>query len=747
MKLTNLNILKQLLIWQKLVILGVIAFVMAAVPTVLYYKAQQHYIDTIVAERGGLEPANNVIALLKEVQKHRDLAFASLSGNQAAEDNRKKAKLEVDAQIAKTEKALDQTKYPDMAEAWLLFKDEWSRQVSNISTKAMTGEKSWDAQTQLVGQIFSIQDLIMSGSTMDLDPDTETYYLIQVVMVNTPALAEKLAQARHFGNTALSSSSAQTEGVSQQERLLLSGFVGRGRELITNTKNSIERSVKNFPELKARSYQQTLDTAASAEQSLKATEAELIEASTVKFSATEYLSKYNQAIEQQFASVVSGIDSINKEFDRQENATNAGIYTTMAIIFALLLLAAFFAYLVAKSIIDPINYLVGVMNKLAAGDKNARANLLTFDETGALGRQFDTMVDQREKMTAQVQRENETLNNSIIDMLQAVASIAQRDLTVKAPVAEDITGPLGDAVNYLADETAKVLNKVVQIAGEVSNISGQVKSQSDTVIGIAEQEKIEVDKSAAELSVASEEMFNIAKLALTCNEAAAKAIQNTDKAQETVLGTVQGITSIRDTIRETEKRIKRLGERSQEIGSVVTIINSIAERTHILALNASMHAASAGEAGRGFAVVASEVQKLAENAREATQQIAGLVNNIQVETADTVTNMNDAITQVVHGTNLAQQAGNEMLATRETTAELVQLVKRIAENSKEQAETAQKIRERSVLIQKSTDETFKQLKNQGVQTDRLVAFSGNLVQSVGVFTLPKVAEPVQPEVA
>jgi len=205
------------------------------------------------------------------------------------------------------------------------------------------------------------------------------------------------------------------------------------------------------------------------------------------------------------------------------------------------------------------------------------------------------------------------------------------------------------------------------------------------------------------------------------------------------LGTVQGITSIRDTIRETEKRIKRLGERSQEIGAVVTIINGIAERTHILALNASMHAASAGEAGRGFAVVANEVQKLAENAREATQQISGLVNNIQVETADTVTNMNDAITQVVRGTTLAQQAGNEMRETRDTTAELVQLVQQIADSSKIQAETSQRLQERSVQIQKASEETFQQLQEQGKQTDRLVGFSGNLVETVGVFKLPTAA--------
>jgi hypothetical protein len=232
-------------------------------------------------------------------------------------------------------------------------------------------------------------------------------------------------------------------------------------------------------------------------------------------------------------------------------------------------------------------------------------------------------------------------------------------------------------------------------------------------------------------------MLDIAKLALSCNEAAAKAIQNTDKAQETVLGTVQGITSIRDTIRETEKRIKRLGERSQEIGSVVTIINGIAERTHILALNASMHAASAGEAGRGFAVVANEVQKLAENAREATSKIAALVNNIQVETADTVITMNEAIGQVVRGTELAQQAGSEMRETRDTTAELVELVQRIATSSTTQSETSQRLVERAKQIQLSSEQTNIQLQAQGVQADLLVDLSSGLVTSVGVFTLPE----------
>lgn len=734
------NFFDRLSLGQKLMTLCLIATIPVLIPLYLYYKGEQKYIDITTLEQVALPPSTVTQDLISAVQKHRDLAFSTLSGNEKAEAARETAKVAVEQQIAKMDAIVGNFQYPGLAETWMQVKDEWSKQIIAINNKSLAANKGWDDQTKLIKQIFSVMDLILAGSTMDLDPDAETYYTIFNTLANFPSIAENMAQIRHVGTNVLNSEKAKVEGVPQDARLELVTLTSRLNDLTAESKAYVERAVANFPDLKTRMYNKTIDAIATVEATNKLTVDQIINAKTVSYSADDYLAKYNQGVDQQTALITAGIDSINKEFNRQIAATKTRLYTTffitLAVVIGIFLLAALISRFISNSITNPITYLVGVMNKLASGDTTARANIQTFDEIGALGRQFDMMVDQRELTNAQIQKENDTMNNSIIDMLQAVGAIAQKDLTVKAPVAEDITGPLGDALNYLTDETAKVLNNVVRIAGDVSSVSKQVKTQSDTVIGIAAEEKREVDLSAAELSVASEEMLNIAKLAMSCNDAAAKAIQNTDKAQETVLGTVQGITSIRDTIRETEKRIKRLGERSQEIGSVVTIINGIAERTHILALNASMHAASAGEAGKGFAVVANEVQKLAENAREATQQISSLVNNIQVETADTVTNMNDAITQVVRGTNLAQQAGNEMRETRDTTAELVQLVQQIAIGAKAQAETAQKLRERAAQIQKTTEQTFQQLQEQGKQTDRLVGFSGNLVDSVGVFKLP-----------
>ncbi len=345
-------------------------------------------------------------------------------------------------------------------------------------------------------------------------------------------------------------------------------------------------------------------------------------------------------------------------------------------------------------------------------------------------------LDEHVKAEQRTKQENQELSNAVVNLLQGVDKLSQRDLTVRMDITEDATAPIADSLNLLADEIAGILQGVTRISHDISHFCQSVKDHSDTVIRYANQERDEVDLANAELTEASEVMVKIAELAKTCGSAADEAIDTAAKAKETVVSTVGGINSIREIIRETEKRIKRLGERSQEISSVVSLINSIAERTHILALNASIHAASAGEAGRGFVVIADEVQRLAENAREATGQISSLVNNIQTETSETVTIMNNVITEVVSGTKLAEQAGVQMEETLLRTHQLVNMVRQIAVNSDQQVKTATLITERARAIKGSTQKTNAELQEQSVYTDKLVQYSSELVKAVGVFKLP-----------
>lgn len=411
------------------------------------------------------------------------------------------------------------------------------------------------------------------------------------------------------------------------------------------------------------------------------------------------------------------------------------LYLTVLIV-AGVVIAVLLGVAVFRSIAGPMGDLSETVQQIREGDETVRANLEGNDEMAQLGGAFDELLDDRLKQLRQAEEQNEELNNSVIGLLGAVAQLSQKDLRVRVPVTEDVTGPVADALNLMTDETALVLSNVRGVADEVAMTSRRVKSQADSVVAVSNEERAKVEQTAAELGQASQTMREIAEMAQLCSRAADLATETTQTAQTSVSDTVGGITSIRDTIRETEKRIKRLGERSQEITAAVSLINSIAERTHILALNASMHAASAGEAGRGFAVVADEVQRLAENAREATQQISGLVQNIQVETADTVSTMNDAISQVVEGTQLAESAGAKMRDTRERTNELVELVQRITQESSRQAELTSALVDRAQEIVQSNELTNKQLGEQSLSTDQLVSFSDRLVQAVGVFQLP-----------
>jgi len=404
--------------------------------------------------------------------------------------------------------------------------------------------------------------------------------------------------------------------------------------------------------------------------------------------------------------------------------------------------AAAFVY---RSINQPLMRLQDAIARVGRGE-HARAKLDSDDELGRLGASFDQLLDARDAIERQVQAdkqkaeaENERLNSSVISILQAVNQLSQRDLTAKAPVTQDVIGTVSDSINALTEETAKVLHGVSRIAGQVEAGSGKVKEQADLVSKTAEDERESVQQMISALGEATQTMNRVATLAEQSNVSAGQATAATNTALDTVNGTVKGMESIRETIAETEKRIKRLGERSQEITGIVNLINTISERTHVLALNASMQAAVAGEAGRGFAVVAEEVQRLAESSRNATQQIGTLVNNIQLETNETISTVNRTIGQVVQGSEQAQKAGEQMRLTQDITAKLVAQVQRIAEGSDQQKEMSAQLLLSVKHIGASTERTAQQIGAQNKETESLLHSARRLVESVNVFKLPQAA--------
>ena len=383
--------------------------------------------------------------------------------------------------------------------------------------------------------------------------------------------------------------------------------------------------------------------------------------------------------------------------------------------------------------------LLGAIKRLAGGDATARSQVQSGDEMQELSSSFDRLLDERVAVALRAEQENEQLNNSVIGVLQSVSTLSKRDLTVRVPVTQDVIGTVADSINQLAEETGRVLGQVTRIAGTVGDASQQVRARAEAVNKTASDERQSVARMLKQLEGAVQTMASVNELAGVSNRTAGEVSKATETALSTVQNTVRGMDTIRESIGEMEKRIKRLAERSQEIGQIVSLITTISERTHVLSLNASMQAATAGEAGKGFAVVAEQVQRLADNSQQATLQIANLVQNIQIETADTINSVNRAIDQVVRGSEMANQSGQQMRETREATSRLVELVERISASTQEQARITESLRQGAQAIDASTRETAQQLTHQAKVTESLVGASRSLVESVSVFKLTEAA--------
>lgn len=376
---------------------------------------------------------------------------------------------------------------------------------------------------------------------------------------------------------------------------------------------------------------------------------------------------------------------------------------------------------------------------MADGDASVAELLDSGEEFSSLGASFDALLVLRQAESDRLEQENEQINNSVIELMDAADRLSKRDLTVVAPVSEDITGNVSDALNLMARETARIMLDINQLAGQLEAAAGVVRQQGDKVADVAANERQVVAQALAKLEESAITMAEMAELAVSCDELGGNAAQSTKQALFSVRNTVQNINEIRNSVGETEKSIKRLGERSQEIGGIVEIIKDISERTHTLALNAGMQAVAAGEAGRGFSVVADEVQRLAETARESTDQIAALVQSIQAEASETMTIMNKTVSQVVEGSELAEKAGKRMRRTQRTTEELVAAVEKIADRSKSQVAINEDLRVNASALEQSTQATEQELREQTTQTENLFKYLSALVKSVRVFKLPDAA--------
>lgn len=393
--------------------------------------------------------------------------------------------------------------------------------------------------------------------------------------------------------------------------------------------------------------------------------------------------------------------------------------------------------LFVRRVLRPIGRLRSTVDALADGQSDARSRLSGPDEIGKLGRALDRLLDERIAALERAEQQNEQLNGAVISLLQTVLQLSNRDLTVRADTSQDVTGTLSSAINQLSDVTGSTLAQVREIAEQVNEAAAGLRQQAEQAGSTAQQEGQALQQMSETLTHATRQLMKVARLSESSGLTAARVAHAADSALLATAAAVRGTDELREAMAETEKRFKRLGERNQAIAAAVGLIGTLAERTHILAMNASIQAAGAGEAGRRFGVVAEEVQRLSESSREASSEIAQWLQNLQVETQESLYTINRLIGQVTTQSEQARQAGDQMTLARQNTTPLIEALRKIAIAADQQSLAARELQLSVARLRKGSDQTVAALDQQARSSLSLTQCSQRLRDTVAPFRLPE----------
>jgi len=363
------------------------------------------------------------------------------------------------------------------------------------------------------------------------------------------------------------------------------------------------------------------------------------------------------------------------------------LWWTVGVAVVLALFALFVSHRLSLGITRPLTELTETAKRIAAGDNSARMEVESDDEIGHLGDAFNSMLDARIKAKEDTD-DYKKLQQGIQQLLQVTADASDGDMTVRAPVTDGALGNVSDAVNLMLENVGGLIKNVQDSAKVVAKSAMEIQASSEQLASGANTQNKEIVNTSSAVQEMAANTESVSTNAIAANEAANRAKKAAEEGSKAVLDVITGMDRIRENVQAGAKKIKRLGERSMEISTIVNTINQISAQTDMLALNAAIEAARAGEHGRGFTVVAEEVRKLAERAAAATQEIEKLVASIQAETNESVTSMEQQTLQVEDGSKIVTTAGTSLERIREASVQSAELINEITLAAKQQVRGA-----------------------------------------------------------
>jgi twitching motility protein PilJ len=348
----------------------------------------------------------------------------------------------------------------------------------------------------------------------------------------------------------------------------------------------------------------------------------------------------------------------------------------------------------------------------------------------ALGKVF---LDDARVRAFESEQENKRNQEAILRLLNEMGNLADGDLTVQASVTEDVTGAIADSINFTIEELRTLVRGINSATDQVAKATTDAQAISNRLYEASQRQNKEIQQASASVLQMAQSINEVSQTAAQSARVAQQSLAAAEKGGQAVHNQIAGMNEIRSQIQDTAKRIKRLGESSLEIGEIVELISDITEQTNVLALNAAIQAASAGEAGRGFTVVAEEVQRLAERSGEATKQIEAIVKTIQADTQDAVAAMEKSTVGVVEGTKLSDAAGQALDEIRKVSRELAELIGGISAQTQKQSASVSDVTRGMQGILKITEETTEGTKQTNVSIGQLSRLAAELRSSVAGF--------------
>jgi len=419
--------------------------------------------------------------------------------------------------------------------------------------------------------------------------------------------------------------------------------------------------------------------------------------------------------------------------------------TYVWVAFVICLGASIFTWIsIANRVVAPVKQLVEFSERLSRGEFRARVEVESADDFGFIAENLNRAAEQFSRAMFN-QEAQESLQKSVTEFLTIVSQIARGDLTLRGRVTSDALGNVVDSVNYMLDNFMKVLERVRKAAIDVQSSANEILIASEEMSSGAIQQDQEITNTSSAVEQLTVSMKQVSNNAEASAEAARRALDAAEQGNRAVHDTLEGMQRIRSSVQATAKRIKALGDRSLEISEIVNVINDITEQTNLLALNAAIEAARAGEAGRGFAVVADEVRKLAEHSRNATKDIAALIKAIQAETNDAVVVMEEGTREVEIGAKLADQAGKALEAISTVVRQSAELVQEISLASKQQVRGTEGVANAMQIISNITRQTSQGARQTARTVEQLVHMSEQLNEALSQFRISSGSPEARPE--